>query len=250
MYVSTSRSFQLSTNDCQSSSGPNGARISRMSRPCTKAKPSRSIDDWRELAAIIAVLPTMLHFLLRRLLLTIPVLLGVATLVFSLHPSRAGGSGRRRCSARARRRRKSRRVRTQLGLDRPLYVQYWTFLKGVGAGRSRRLAPHERAGRAGDRHSDARDDRAGDRGDVSGDRRRDPAGHHRRGRRRNHRRLRGHNAGARRNLHTEFLARAAARDCVCRHARVAAGLGQRDARRISCCRRSRSARRWEPCWRG
>src|SRR5882724_2712988 len=75
----------------------------------------------------------MLHFLLRRLLLTIPVLLGVATLVFSLiHlvpgdpvETMLGESAAPQDIA---------RVRAQLGLDRPLYVQYWTFLKGVGKG--------------------------------------------------------------------------------------------------------------------
>jgi peptide/nickel transport system permease protein len=73
------------------------------------------------------------RFLLRRLLLTIPVLLGVATLVFSLihlvpgDPVQAmlGDSATPQDIA---------DLRARLGFDRPLYVQYAAFLKGVGTG--------------------------------------------------------------------------------------------------------------------
>src|SRR5712692_10379517 len=75
----------------------------------------------------------MLSFLLRRLLLTIPVLLGVATLVFSLihlvpgDPVQAmlgdGASPQDMAELRGR-----------LGLDRPLYAQYGSFLKGLATG--------------------------------------------------------------------------------------------------------------------
>jgi len=75
----------------------------------------------------------MLHFLLRRLLLTIPVLLGVATLVFSLLHLVPGDPVEAMLGESASPQ-EIARVRTQLGLDRPLYVQYWTFLKGVGRG--------------------------------------------------------------------------------------------------------------------
>lgn len=75
----------------------------------------------------------MLRFIVRRLLLTIPVLLGVATLVFSLihlvpgDPVQAmlGDSATPQDVA---------EVRTRLGLDKPLYVQYATFLKHVTNG--------------------------------------------------------------------------------------------------------------------
>jgi peptide/nickel transport system permease protein len=75
----------------------------------------------------------MLRFLVRRLLLTIPVLLGVATLVFSLihlvpgDPVQAmlGDSATPQDVA---------DVRARLGLDRPLYVQYGSFLKNVSKG--------------------------------------------------------------------------------------------------------------------
>jgi len=75
----------------------------------------------------------MLHFLLRRLLLTIPVLLGVATLVFSLIHLVPGDPVETMLGESAAPQ-EIARVRAQLGLDRPLYVQYWTFLKGVGRG--------------------------------------------------------------------------------------------------------------------
>jgi len=75
----------------------------------------------------------MLHFLLRRLLLTIPVLLGVATLVFSLIHLVPGDPVETMLGESAAPQ-EIARVRAQLGLDRPLYVQYWTFLKGVGKG--------------------------------------------------------------------------------------------------------------------
>jgi len=75
----------------------------------------------------------MLHFLLRRLLLTIPVLLGVATLVFSLIHLVPGDPVETMLGESAAPQ-EIARVRAQLGLDRPLYVQYWTFLTGVGRG--------------------------------------------------------------------------------------------------------------------
>jgi ABC-type dipeptide/oligopeptide/nickel transport system permease component len=73
------------------------------------------------------------RFLIRRLLLTIPVLLGVATLVFSLihlvpgDPVQAmlGESASPQDIA---------ELRGRLGLDRPLLVQYAGFLKGAVRG--------------------------------------------------------------------------------------------------------------------
>src|SRR5215475_3570986 len=75
----------------------------------------------------------MTRFLLRRLLLTIPVLIGVATLVFSLihlvpgDPVQAmlGESATPQDIA---------DTRARLGLDKPLYVQYGAFLKGAASG--------------------------------------------------------------------------------------------------------------------
>ncbi|MGH9384712.1 MAG: nickel ABC transporter permease [Vicinamibacterales bacterium] len=75
----------------------------------------------------------MLGFLLRRLVLTIPVLFGVATLVFSLihlvpgDPAQAMlGEG---ASAQD-----IHDLRSKLGLDRPLLEQYGAFVRGALAG--------------------------------------------------------------------------------------------------------------------
>jgi ABC-type dipeptide/oligopeptide/nickel transport system permease component len=75
----------------------------------------------------------MTRYLTRRLLLTVPVLIGVATLVFALihlvpgDPVQAmlGDSASPQDVA---------DVRARLGLDRPLYVQYGTFLAGLAHG--------------------------------------------------------------------------------------------------------------------
>jgi peptide/nickel transport system permease protein len=75
----------------------------------------------------------MTRFLVRRLLLTIPVIVGVATLVFSLihlvpgDPVRAmlGDSASQSDIA---------EMRGRLGLDRPLYIQYGHFMKGAAMG--------------------------------------------------------------------------------------------------------------------
>ena len=75
----------------------------------------------------------MLRFLARRFLLTIPVLLGVATLVFALihlipgDPVRSMlGDGAPEESV--------IELRGKLGLDRPLYQQYGIFLKNLARG--------------------------------------------------------------------------------------------------------------------
>ena len=75
----------------------------------------------------------MSRLVVRRVLLTLPVLLGVATLVFSLvhlvpgDPVQAmlGESASPDDVA---------QLRGRLGLDRPLAVQYGDFMRGLGAG--------------------------------------------------------------------------------------------------------------------
>jgi ABC-type dipeptide/oligopeptide/nickel transport system permease component len=75
----------------------------------------------------------MLRYLLRRLLLTIPVLIGVATLVFALihfipgDPAQAilGEAASPEDIA---------QLRERLGLDKPLLVQYGSFLRGLVRG--------------------------------------------------------------------------------------------------------------------
>lgn len=75
----------------------------------------------------------VLRFLARRLLLTIPVLLGVATLVFALihlvpgDPAQAMlGEGAAPDDV--------AELRERLGLDRPLLEQYGLFMRGLGRG--------------------------------------------------------------------------------------------------------------------
>ena len=75
----------------------------------------------------------MLSYIFRRLVLTLPVFFGVATLVFSLihlvpgDPAQAmlGDGASPEDIA---------QLRTRLGLDRPLVEQYWRYLKGLGQG--------------------------------------------------------------------------------------------------------------------
>jgi peptide/nickel transport system permease protein len=75
----------------------------------------------------------MTHFLVRRLLLTIPVLLGVATLVFSLIHLVPGDPVQAMLGESASPQEVAD-VRHRLGLDQPLVTQYWTFLKGAVTG--------------------------------------------------------------------------------------------------------------------
>jgi ABC-type dipeptide/oligopeptide/nickel transport system permease component len=73
------------------------------------------------------------HFLLRRVLLTVPVLLGVATLVFSLIHLVPGDPVQGMLGESASPREVAE-LRQRLGLDRPLHVQYAVFLSGLVRG--------------------------------------------------------------------------------------------------------------------
>ncbi|HVH28710.1 MAG TPA: nickel ABC transporter permease [Vicinamibacterales bacterium] len=75
----------------------------------------------------------MIHFLLRRLVLTLPVLLGVVTLVFSLIHLVPGDPVEAMLGESASPQEVAE-VRGRLGLDRPLYVQYGAYLQGLAAG--------------------------------------------------------------------------------------------------------------------
>jgi ABC-type dipeptide/oligopeptide/nickel transport system permease component len=75
----------------------------------------------------------MLRYLVRRLLLTIPVLLGVATLVFALIHFIPGDPAQAILGEGATQEEVAQ-LRARLGLDRPLLVQYGAFLKGVAHG--------------------------------------------------------------------------------------------------------------------
>src|SRR4029077_2692564 len=75
----------------------------------------------------------MLRYLVRRLILTIPVLLGVATLVFALIHFIPGDPAQAMLGEGASQE-DIAQLRTRLGLDRPLLVQYGAFLNGVVRG--------------------------------------------------------------------------------------------------------------------
>jgi peptide/nickel transport system permease protein len=72
----------------------------------------------------------VLRYLTRRLLLTIPVLLGVATLVFALIHLVPGDPAQSMLGESASPQ-DVQRLRESLGLDDPLLVQYGSFLKGI-----------------------------------------------------------------------------------------------------------------------
>ena len=72
----------------------------------------------------------MARYLVRRLLLTIPVLLGVATLVFALIHLVPGDPAQSMLGEGASQE-EINQLRTKLGLDRPLLVQYQSFLTGL-----------------------------------------------------------------------------------------------------------------------
>lgn len=75
----------------------------------------------------------MHRYLIRRLLLTIPVLLGVATLVFSLIHFIPGDPAQAMLGEGAAPEDVAQ-LRARLGLDQPLLVQYGSFLKGLASG--------------------------------------------------------------------------------------------------------------------
>jgi ABC-type dipeptide/oligopeptide/nickel transport system permease component len=75
----------------------------------------------------------MSRYLLRRLLLTVPVLLGVATLVFALIHLVPGDPAQAMLGETASAE-EIERLRQSLGLDKPLLAQYGAFLGGVARG--------------------------------------------------------------------------------------------------------------------
>ena len=187
-------------------------------------------------------------FPVRRLLLTIPVLLGVATLVFSLihlvpgDPVQAmlGESASPQDIA---------ELRGRLGLDRPLYVQYGSFLKGAVTGNlGTSLRTNQPVTAAIAERLPATFELAFAAMTVAiliaiplGIVGRRSCGHGRRSRR--------DDAGARRHFDAELLARAAPRHRLLGHARLAAGLGTRHAGASGAAGDHARGRRWRRCWR-
>ena len=75
----------------------------------------------------------MLRYLVRRLVLTLPVLLGVATLVFALIHLVPGDPAQSMLGDGASPE-EVQKLRTALGLDKPLVEQYWSFMTGLARG--------------------------------------------------------------------------------------------------------------------
>ncbi|HEX4348191.1 MAG TPA: nickel ABC transporter permease [Vicinamibacterales bacterium] len=75
----------------------------------------------------------MIRFLIRRLLLTVPVLVGVATLVFLLIHLVPGDPAQLMLGESAAPSDVAE-LRTRLGMDKPLYIQYGAFMKGAATG--------------------------------------------------------------------------------------------------------------------
>ena len=73
------------------------------------------------------------RYLIRRLVLTIPVLLGVATLVFALIHLVPGDPAQSMLGDGASPE-EVQKLRTALGLDKPLVEQYWSFMTGLVRG--------------------------------------------------------------------------------------------------------------------
>jgi peptide/nickel transport system permease protein len=73
------------------------------------------------------------RFVVRRLLLLIPILLGVSLLVFLWIRALPGGPAESLLGDRATPE-AVEQVERQYGLDRPIYVQYWAYLKQVASG--------------------------------------------------------------------------------------------------------------------
>ncbi len=86
-----------------------------------------------ELAAEDRYNRSVARYLTRRLVLTLPVLFGVATLVFSLIHLVPGDPAQAMLGEGASAKDVSE-LRARLGLDRPLLHQYWSFLAGVVRG--------------------------------------------------------------------------------------------------------------------
>ena len=75
----------------------------------------------------------MYQYILRRLLLTIPVVLGVSIIVFSIIRLLPGDPARALAGVQATPE-YIEQVRQRYGLDEPVYVQYWNFVSGAVGG--------------------------------------------------------------------------------------------------------------------
>jgi len=75
----------------------------------------------------------MLRFIVRRLLLLIPILLGLSILIFLWIRALPGGPAQSLLGERATPQ-AVEQIRHQLGLDKPIYEQYWAYLRTTASG--------------------------------------------------------------------------------------------------------------------
>lgn len=75
----------------------------------------------------------MLRFVVRRLILLVPILLGLSILVFLWIRALPGGPAQALLGERATEQAIAQ-IEREYGLDKPIYVQYWRYVKTVGAG--------------------------------------------------------------------------------------------------------------------
>jgi peptide/nickel transport system permease protein len=75
----------------------------------------------------------VLRFAVRRLLLLVPILIGLSILVFAWIHALPGSPAESLLGERANAR-SIAQIRSQLGLDKPIYVQYWRYVETVGSG--------------------------------------------------------------------------------------------------------------------
>ena len=75
----------------------------------------------------------MLRFIVRRLLLLVPILLGLSILVFVWIRALPGSPAESLLGEHATPQAVAQ-IRHQYGLDKPIYVQYWDYLKTIGSG--------------------------------------------------------------------------------------------------------------------
>ena len=77
----------------------------------------------------------MLRFAVRRLLLLVPILIGLNLLIFAWLHALPGSPAESLLGERATPQAVAQ-VRSQLGLDRPIYVQYWRYVETVAGATS------------------------------------------------------------------------------------------------------------------
>src|SRR5438093_3201468 len=75
----------------------------------------------------------MLRYVVRRLLLLVPILLGLSILIFAWIHALPGSPAESLLGERASPE-SIAQIRSQLGLDKPIYVQYWRYVETVGGG--------------------------------------------------------------------------------------------------------------------